>query len=330
MNATDLISVVVPVYNTSAYLPKCLDSLLKQTYSNIEIVVINDGSTDASPSICNEYAEKFPDKIKVYHTENRGLSAARNKGMKLAHGSYIGFVDSDDWCEPEMYQELYENVIEHNAEMSSCAPIEDFGKQTSIEKHRHSWCSSTTEELLGELLLNASVYGYAWNKLFKRASLLPLSFDEALTSCEDLDFCVRYALNLNSNKAVHSINPLYHYRQHASSMTGISGYSPRKLSVIAAYENILPIYEKHAAKHIARVRKNLLKIYINVLGRALISDVSDKALYKKLNEGIQAHWTMVLNDKSTSVLTKINIILSRQFPRLALRCKQLILKLCKS
>ena len=93
----DKISIIVPVYNTSKYLKPCLESLLCQTYSNVEIVVIDDGSTDSSGQVCDYYAKEYCSKIVVVHTKNHGLSAARNIGMQYATGEYIGFVDSDDW-----------------------------------------------------------------------------------------------------------------------------------------------------------------------------------------------------------------------------------------
>ena len=100
-----MISVIVPVYNVEPYLRKCLDSILAQTYRNLEILVIDDGSTDGSGRICDEYAGR-DERIKVFHTENHGLSCARNLGLDNANGEWIGFVDSDDWIEPDMYEVL--------------------------------------------------------------------------------------------------------------------------------------------------------------------------------------------------------------------------------
>lgn len=102
----DLISIVVPVYNVSQYIEACLISLLSQTYDRVEIVVVDDGSTDSSGEICDYYAQKYKDRIIVVHTKNEGLSAARNKGLDIVKGKYVAFVDSDDWIEPEMVEKI--------------------------------------------------------------------------------------------------------------------------------------------------------------------------------------------------------------------------------
>ena len=100
-----LLSVIVPIYNVEKYLPKCIDSILAQNYSEIEVILVDDGSPDGCPEICDNYAEKDK-RIVVIHQKNLGVSAARNAGLKAAHGEYIGFVDPDDWISPSMYQEM--------------------------------------------------------------------------------------------------------------------------------------------------------------------------------------------------------------------------------
>ena len=324
---TDLISIVVPVYNTSVYLPKCLDSLLNQTYPNIEIIVVNDGSTDNSAEVCNQYAKNHPNKIIVQHTVNRGLSAARNRGIDIAKGDYIGFVDSDDWCEPDMFQYLYDIIEEHHANMSSCGILEDFGDTKIITRESGHKSSNDCPGILREILVNPSVCGYAWNKLFKRSSIGTLRFDEQLMSCEDLDFCVKFALM--NKTAVYGESKLYHYRQHNASMTGIMNYSPRKLSVIDVYERILPIYAQHAPHLLSIVRQNLLKIYINVLGRTINSNVNNEELTQRLRKGIRNYYDQVVNDKSVAISERLNIVLSKMFPGLMLSFKQCILKITR-
>ena len=106
----DSISIIVPVYNVEKYLEKCIDSILNQSYQNLEIILIDDGSTDNSGSICDEYKKK-DQRVQVIHQKNQGQSSARNAGLNIAKGSYIGFVDSDDWIEQNMYEKLYKNII---------------------------------------------------------------------------------------------------------------------------------------------------------------------------------------------------------------------------
>ena len=121
-----LISVVIPVYNVEDYVRKCIVSVINQTYSNLEILVIDDGSTDHSGQICDELAAT-DGRIRVFHTFNGGLSAARNVGIDHATGFFIAFVDSDDWIEPDMYQFLYQQIIEYDADISVCSHYIDIG-----------------------------------------------------------------------------------------------------------------------------------------------------------------------------------------------------------
>ena len=142
-----LISVIIPIYNTQKYLKKCIDSVESQSYNNIEIILVNDGSTDSSEKIIRPYLQKY-ENIKYYKKENGGLSDARNYGMPYATGEYIAFLDSDDYVESTMYEEMYEGAKKENADMVECDFIweypdkrkEDIGtiyksKKEMIEKY---------------------------------------------------------------------------------------------------------------------------------------------------------------------------------------------------
>ena len=119
MKKKPLISVIVPVYNVESYLKVCVDSILAQTYENLEIILVDDGSKDSSGKMCDEYAEKDA-RIKVVHKKNGGVSSARNKGLDVASGEYIGFVDSDDSTKPNMFEILYKNMVTSDADVSVC------------------------------------------------------------------------------------------------------------------------------------------------------------------------------------------------------------------
>lgn len=115
-----LISIIVAAYNIKAYLPRCLDSLIGQSYQKLEIIVVDDGSEDDTGKICDRYAEKDP-RIKVIHQENQGLSGARNTGLSIATGDYIGYVDGDDWTEPDMYGAMLKACEEEGAQLAVCS-----------------------------------------------------------------------------------------------------------------------------------------------------------------------------------------------------------------
>ena len=123
-----LLSIIVPVYNVKSYLKKCVESIINQTYTNLQIILVDDGSTDGSQDICDEFAQR-DSRIVVIHKENGGLSTARNVGMDRAKGAYIAFVDSDDWLEPNMYEALISQLEKHEADIVACSFYECKGDE---------------------------------------------------------------------------------------------------------------------------------------------------------------------------------------------------------
>ena len=161
-----LISVIVPIYKVEKYLHKCIDSILAQTYTNLEIILVDDGSPDNCGKICDEYAAK-DSRIKVIHQPNGGLSAARNAGLDIATGDYIGFVDSDDYIAPDMYEKLYNALVKNDADMAIC-DYQRFGNELPYDE-----MSLTTEVITGlqamekqNTVINCS-FVVAWSKLYK-------------------------------------------------------------------------------------------------------------------------------------------------------------------
>ena len=158
-----LISVIVPVYNVELYLRKCLDSIVGQSYRDIEILIIDDGSTDGSGSICDEYAEK-DERIRVFHSENRGLSSARNLGLDEATGDWIGFVDSDDRIEPDMYEVLIDKALETKADVVECGYYIDYVSKT--ENYSAGKCTISGSESV-EALIRGEIKTRVWNKVYR-------------------------------------------------------------------------------------------------------------------------------------------------------------------
>ena len=160
------ISIIVPIYKVEVYLRRCIDSILRQTYQNIEIILVDDGSPDGCGAICDAYAAK-DDRIRVIHKENGGLSDARNAGLDVATGDYIGFVDSDDWIAPDMYAYLLDGLTRSNADVAICEYYNVFPKRrraTRRDAERHFYGDRAVEALL-----QLKIGNYAWNKLYKRA-----------------------------------------------------------------------------------------------------------------------------------------------------------------
>ena len=162
-----LISIIIPVYKVEKYLEKCIQSVINQTYENLQIILVDDGSPDNCGKICNEYAKK-DHRIEVIHKSNGGLSDARNKGLEIAKGEYIGFVDSDDYIEADMYEVLYNLLKQYNADVSICNFYTVSQGKISIKNADNGINEYNRIEILKEILLDRNIQSYAWNKLYKK------------------------------------------------------------------------------------------------------------------------------------------------------------------
>lgn len=181
-----MISVIVPVYNVAADLPRCLDSILAQSYPHTEIIAVDDGSPDNSREILDRYARQYPS-IRVIHKENGGVTSARLRGVSEASGDWIGFVDGDDEIEPDMYERLVHNAVEYNADISHC------GYQMVFEDGRiHYFHNTGAVELhnktksIKELLSGERIEPGLWNKLFRRTLFAGWEMDTSIKINEDL------------------------------------------------------------------------------------------------------------------------------------------------
>ena len=162
-----LISIIIPVYKVEKYLEKCIQSVINQTYENLQIILVDDGSPDNCGKICDDYAKK-DHRIEVIHKSNGGLSDARNKGLEIAKGEYIGFVDSDDYIEADMYEVLYNLLKQYNADVSICNFYTVSQGKISIKNADNGINEYNRIEILKEILLDKNIQSYAWNKLYKK------------------------------------------------------------------------------------------------------------------------------------------------------------------
>ena len=209
-----LLSIIVPVYKVENYLPKCIDSILAQTFTDFELILVDDGSPDDCPALCDAAAEKDA-RVRVIHQKNGGLSAARNAGLDAARGAWIGFVDSDDYIAPEMYEVLYQAVQSTGADLALCdyAEVDEAGTPCP-PMH----VSLSEGELTGqELLKRASglMVQLAWNKLYRRAVFAQLRYPEGKLN-EDLFLIPEVCLQIQ--KAVVVPKALYYYVQRGGSI----------------------------------------------------------------------------------------------------------------
>lgn len=211
-----LISVIVPIYNVESLLPRCIDSILTQSYPHLEIILVDDGSPDGCGRICNEYALKDP-RIRVIHQENAGLAGARNAGLDIARGEYLGFVDSDDHIAPDMYEILLGCITEKNADIAICGrymelesgeliPMFDLPEVQVFDNH----------EAVQRFLLSDGLDAAAWDKLYSRKIWGDARYPLYYVS-EDVPVTSR--LLAKAERVVHCGKPLYYYLQRAGSLS---------------------------------------------------------------------------------------------------------------
>lgn len=235
MNTEPIISIIVPIYNAQKYLSPCLKSIIEQTYTNIEIILIDDGSVDESGEICDVFARN-DGRIKVIHSENRGVSAARNVGLEISLGEFITFVDSDDTVEKDFIKELYE-TFEDGVDMTVCA-FNDCDKDGSIKtvcKATQNGITLNQEDAIKEMLLGRIFAGHCWNKMFKKNILGELRFRDDIAIYEDLLFVGEYLLRSNNVKTCN--RPLYNYFERADSALH-KKMSQSRLSALSALDTI--------------------------------------------------------------------------------------------
>lgn len=243
-----MISVIVPVYNVEPYLKKCLDSIVNQTYTNLEILIIDDGSSDKSGAICDEYTAADP-RIRVFHTENRGLSCARNLGLDNAAGEWIGFVDSDDWIEPDMYETTLKRAQETGADVVECGFLREYGKTVLFEKRQNQTLSGYDAL---PALLRGKLSHTVWNKLWKKRCFLNLRFPDSRVYEE---IATTYKA-LSEAETVCVTNELgYHHLQRSNSISithNINNLTGRWLSFKELYDNLFYTVDEELKKIILR------------------------------------------------------------------------------
>lgn len=220
------ISVIVPIYNIKEFLPQCIESILRQTYVDIEIILVDDGSDDGCSDICEEYKQK-DSRIIVIHKENGGLVSARKAGLRAASCPYIAYVDGDDWIEPDMYERMHHKLVDQNVDVVMCGRYEHVGKTHKevyhgIEEGRYGkqklmetvypWMIS------GDAFFEWGLFPGLWDKLFRRECLERFQFmvDERIAMGEDAACVYPCLLNVSSIYVMHEC--LYHYRQTVASM----------------------------------------------------------------------------------------------------------------
>lgn len=226
-----LLSIIVPVYNVKPYLKDCVESIINQTYKNLQILLVDDGSTDGSQDICDEYARK-DSRIVVIHKENGGLSTARNEGMDRAEGEYIAFVDSDDWLEPNMYDAMITQLEKYDADLVACSFFECKGD----EKKAVGDSKNVTVLDKEEIFINKNQLRFlAWNKVFRKSLVEGLRFVPGQVY-EDFHFCRQ--VFLQTKKLIYLDVPFYDYRVSRPGNTN-SSFKPGRMCIFGEFDALI-------------------------------------------------------------------------------------------
>lgn len=225
-----LINVIVPVYKVEPYLDKCISSIVNQTYKNLEIILVDDGSPDSCPTMCDAWAEK-DSRIRVIHKPNGGLSDARNAGMTVATGELMAFVDSDDWIAPDMYEYLYQRLTEDNSDIAACGVQMVWENKTpSRMLTRDGNCVLNQEEAMRAIIEESWLKQPVWYKLYKTALVRDILFPKG--KCHEDVFWSYQAVGRAQRVSV-SDHTGYYYLQRGGSIMG-AGYSLKRLDAVEA------------------------------------------------------------------------------------------------
>ncbi|MDO4292591.1 MAG: glycosyltransferase [Eubacteriales bacterium] len=232
-----LISIIVPVYNFEDCLGRCVDSILGQTYSDIELILVDDGSRDQSGAICDAYQSLDP-RVKVVHKKNGGTSEARNYGLELASGEYIGFVDGDDFIEPDFYQVLYDLIVKHGTDISMVSYREVWADRAVEKADTGRTFVLEREDAVKGLLLDQEIQNYVWNKLYKRELFREIRFPVGVVY-DDIN--IMYELFRESRSIVYRETAKYNYCIRETSVIHTDSHKKREdglLSILKRFYEV--------------------------------------------------------------------------------------------
>ena len=298
-----MISVIVPVYNVEDYLDGCMESLIGQTYEDFEIIVINDGSTDGSAALCDKWAEKDK-RVKVFHQENRGLSAVRNRGLELAGGEYITWVDSDDYVDKIYLEKLLEAYKSTGADMVMCSFYTDTDGLVEHTGKDLFQAEEMDRQTFLERFYVYGLYSVVWNKILPREAYQEVQFPVGRVF---EDSSVMLQLTKKCNKIVIIEEPLYFYRRHKASITLQSRDEAKSIkymndNYLWLKEDIEVCHKQNNAKLVALASRRLCNTIIHYSGEIHKENLKPwKKIYKLYKKNI-------LRCKEFTLMTKLKYV----------------------
>lgn len=302
----DLISVIIPVYNVEKYLPNCIDSVIKQTYTNLEILLINDGSTDSSPKICEEYKNK-DNRIKVIHKQNGGLSDARNVGIENAQGKYMTFIDSDDDIEIDYIEYLYNLIEKYNTHMSIATyTVVSKDKKINIGQGYEEETVLDEKKCLERLLCEHGLSVSACAKLYEKSLFENIKFPKGKL-CEDNG--TTYKLIMKCNKIAYGSKSIYNYYKRENSIM-TSTFNMKKLDLIELTDKMCDDIESKYPELNSSTDKKRIVSRFSILRQMLVGKLNQeqKNVVKEIKKHIKTKKWQILKNPKIDKRDKIALI----------------------
>ena len=301
-----MITVIINVYNCEKYIRKCIDSVINQTYKNLEILIINDGSTDKTLDICKSYNDK---RIKIITTKNQGLSFSRNIGIENAKGEFLYFIDADDFIELDTIEYLYKLCIKYNADMATCECLDIYSYNFKIKEYKEKIYILSNEEMLKKNLLSVIKHSdTTWNKLIKKSIVKNIRFKNKIIN----DLTTTYKIIISSKKIIYSTKIKYYYYRNSDSIT-LSKRNDlnRNIEIYKVlnkrYYDIKKIYPNLIENDIAMVR-TIIMLYSrqNNELRNFLNNEKVLQLFKKLYSLKMLKYELSRRDKIKIIIFSIN------------------------
>lgn len=316
-----MISLVVSIYNMENYLERSMTALLSQ-HGSFEILLIDDGSTDKSPQMCDMYALKYPQLVKTIHKENGGLSSARNTGIDNANGDFIIFPDPDDWVEPNYIKRLEELKKDYKSDLICIGHYVDYDTYYIPSNENQSLQIMDNIEAQKHLLVYPSMQGFAWNKLYNLKIIKEnnLKFLDDVGTTEDLDFAFRY-LNYCEKICFDPSSRLYHYYQRDGAATGIK-FSLKQLDSIKTYEKI--VKESSDKLLTNEAKAEICNIAINLTWAYKKDRCSNVTVWKNIRDYLHQYLKYYLKSQQYGLSRKTQALLACYMPNIYVLLKNVI------
>lgn len=305
----ELISIVIPVYKVELYLEKCIESIINQTYKNLEIIIVDDGSPDNCPQICDEYSKKDK-RIKVIHKENGGLSDARNAGIDIATGKYIAFVDSDDYVSDDYVEYMYRLIKKYKTQIATCeTEVVNAEKNKLIKpsKFEENIEVFSKRDLFYNILFAKKVDVSAYSKLYETALFKDIRYPKGVVY---EDTATTYKLIEKCNKIVTGNKKCYYYCLRYGSISKMDGFNPNEYDYIKNTNEMLEYLQKNYPDLQEGIDRFDLYANFRILRLLLFTKPRNKEMEQKVFKKIKEKRMKVLKYKDTPRRDKIAIILS--------------------